>query len=261
MEGFLYKDQLKPIAWLDGTGAIKATFVYGDRGNVPSYMVMSNVNYRFVTDHLGSVRMVVNATTGAVMQEMDYDEFGIVVRNTAPGFQPFGFAGGLYDSNTGLVKFGARDYDPQIGRWTAKDPIRFEGGFNFYAYVGNDPVNRIDPRGLADSWINWDNVKDAIYDWLEDKVVDHSGPLPGKEQTCYAQKDQCAQKTSASGNPEDYGFTCEHQETMCNTGMPNALQDPSSSSTSASSSSCSEGDPNSAYWDSLKTNPNYEWKP
>jgi RHS repeat-associated protein len=65
-----------------------------------------------------------------------------------PGFQPFGFAGGLYDPTTGLVRFGARDYDPSIGRWLNKDPIRFDGGWNLYTYAGNDPVNYIDPTGL-----------------------------------------------------------------------------------------------------------------
>lgn len=44
------------------------------------------------------------------------------------GFQPFGFAGGLYDRDTGLTRFGARDYDPQTGRWTAKDSIGLAGG-------------------------------------------------------------------------------------------------------------------------------------
>ena len=63
---------------------------------------------------------------------------------------PFGFAGGLYDSDTGLIRFGARDYDPDIGRWTAKDPIFFDGGdVDLYGYVFNDPVNNIDPSGLA----------------------------------------------------------------------------------------------------------------
>jgi RHS repeat-associated protein len=51
-----------------------------------------------------------------------------------PGFQPFGFAGGLYDRDTGLVRFGARDYDAETGRWTARDPILFAGGQgNLYA--------------------------------------------------------------------------------------------------------------------------------
>jgi hypothetical protein len=40
-----------------------------------------------------------------------YDEFGRVLSNTNPGFQPFGFAGGIYEVDTGLVRFGARDYD------------------------------------------------------------------------------------------------------------------------------------------------------
>ena len=71
-----------------------------------------------------------------------------MISDTNAGFQPFGFAGGLYDVQTGLVRFGARDYDAVTGRWTAKDPIRFDGGdTNLYGYVVNDPVNLIDPNG------------------------------------------------------------------------------------------------------------------
>jgi RHS repeat-associated protein len=104
--------------------------------------------YRFITDHLGSVRLVVNAETGQVMQRMDYDAFGRVLNAVNPGFQPFGFAGGMHDPDTGLVRFGARDYDPYTGKWTAKDPILFKGDqANLYAYVANDPLNYIDPWG------------------------------------------------------------------------------------------------------------------
>jgi RHS repeat-associated protein len=111
-------------------------------------MIKGGVTYRLVTDHLGSVRLVVDASTGAVAQRKDYNEFGEVALDTNPGFQPFGFAGGLYDPDTGLVRFGARDYDPEIGRWTAKDPLLFDGGdSNLYAYAMGDPINRVDPTG------------------------------------------------------------------------------------------------------------------
>lgn len=76
------------------------------------------------------------------------DEFGRVLTDTNPGFKPFGFAGGIYDSATGLVRFGARDYDADTGRWTTKDPIGFDGGMNHYSYSINDPVNYWDINGL-----------------------------------------------------------------------------------------------------------------
>ncbi|MBI5513809.1 MAG: RHS repeat-associated core domain-containing protein, partial [Deltaproteobacteria bacterium] len=96
----------------------------------------------------GSPRLVVNTATGAVAQRMDYDAFGVVTRDTSPGFQPFGFAGGLWDREVGLVRFGVRDYDPQAGRWTARDPMLFGGDrTNLYRYVGNDPINNTDPSG------------------------------------------------------------------------------------------------------------------
>ena len=87
------------------------------------------------------------------------------------GFQTFGFAGGLYDGETGLVRFGARDYDPSIGRWLNKDPIRFEGGLNFYSYVGNDPVNFVDPYGL-DVQVIWQGPHPVV------RVDDPDGGKP-----------------------------------------------------------------------------------
>jgi RHS repeat-associated protein len=149
IQGFLYAGALRPIAELGGNGAVVSRFVYATHVNVPDYMVSGGATYRIVTDQLGSPRLVVDVSTGAVAQRIDYDEFGRVANDTSPGFQPFGFAGGLYDSDSGLVRFGARDYDAEVGRWTAKDPLRFGGGdSNLYGYVGSDPVNGIDPSGL-----------------------------------------------------------------------------------------------------------------
>jgi len=147
-QGFLYQDQLNPVAELDGSSNIIATFVYGSKANVPDYVIKGGNTYRIISDHLGSPRLVVNIADGVVAQQMDYDVWGNVTNDTSPGFQPFGFAGGVYDLHAGLVRFGARDYDPATGRWTAKDPIRFQGdGTNLYGYAVNDPVNWSDPNG------------------------------------------------------------------------------------------------------------------
>ncbi len=89
----------------------------------------------------------------AGVQRLDFGRFGEVGQDTHPGFQPFGSAGGLYDPDTGLVRFGARDYDAETGRWTAEDPVGFVGqdgqDTNLYVYVASDPVNLIDPTGLC----------------------------------------------------------------------------------------------------------------
>ncbi len=147
-EGFLY-DGADIVAWLDGTGVVLAHFVRADGSSPEAMIAADGTTYRFVTDHLGSIRLVVDAATGAVAQRIEYDEFGRVLSDTAPGFQPFGFAGGLRDRDTGLTTFGAREYDPETGRWIAKDPILFSGGStNLYEYVSNDPLNLADPLGL-----------------------------------------------------------------------------------------------------------------
>ncbi len=116
IQGFLYQDGRRPIAELDGANAVVSTFVYGSRDTVPDYLVKGGTTYRILTDQLGSPRLVVRTSDGAIEQRIDYDELGRVVLDTQPGFQPFGFAGGLYDQDTGLVRFGARDYDPETGR-------------------------------------------------------------------------------------------------------------------------------------------------
>ena len=57
---------------------------------------------------------------------------------------PWQYASGYYDATTGLYKFGTRYYDPQLGRWTQKDPI---GSGNPYVYAGNEPNMQVDPSG------------------------------------------------------------------------------------------------------------------
>ena len=165
VQGFLYQDSLRPIAELDGNNQIVARFVYGDKGNIPAYLIKTDSNtqaqttYRIISDHLGSPRLIVNSADGSIAQRMDYDVWGNVSYDSNPGLQPFGFAGGLYDRDTKLVRFGARDYDAETGRWTVKDPIGFGGGdANLYGYVLNNPLRYIDPLGLEATVYVWQPV-------------------------------------------------------------------------------------------------------
>jgi len=90
VQGFLYQDQLEPIAELDGNGNVIARFVYASKSHVPDYLVKNGTTYRLISDHLGSPRLIVHAQTGTIEQRLDYDEFG-------------------------NVRFGARDYDAETG--------------------------------------------------------------------------------------------------------------------------------------------------
>ncbi|MCP4106596.1 MAG: RHS repeat-associated core domain-containing protein [Desulfobacteraceae bacterium] len=104
--------------------------------------------YYLTYDQAGSLRIVTDVS-GTVVKKVDYDSFGNIYFDSSPAFEvSFGFAGGLHDRDAGLVRFGYRDYDPDTGRWTAKDPIRFAGGdTDLYGYCLNDPINFIDPLG------------------------------------------------------------------------------------------------------------------
>jgi RHS repeat-associated protein len=59
---------------------------------------------------------------------------------------PWRYTGQYQDTTTGLYKMGARYYQPELGRWTQRDPSGLDG--NAYAYVAGNPVNFVDPTGL-----------------------------------------------------------------------------------------------------------------
>jgi RHS repeat-associated protein len=186
-EGLLY-DGNRIVAQLNSSNQLVSQFVYATGSTSPDYMLRGGVTYRIFSDQLGSPELVVNTATGAIAEQITYDEFGNVLSDTNPGFQPFGFAGGLYDQDTKLVRFGERDYSPVIGRWTAKDPIQFDGGdTNLYGYVLNDPVNLVDPRGLDSAVLNLltDRTSQAFaQNYQSDSgvltVVVHGSNTPGK---------------------------------------------------------------------------------
>jgi RHS repeat-associated protein len=156
-----YLDGLRPAAQLSPSGAVRAQYVYdgdanpttidGGGGNLPAYLSKNGTDYLEVPDPSGGPALAINATDGSIADAVRRTALGAVLSESSPGFQIIGFSGGLTDPGTNLVQFGARDYDPSTGRWTAPDPLAISGGSaNLYLYASGDPVNRTDPQGTCD---------------------------------------------------------------------------------------------------------------
>ena len=155
VEKYLWQNMTRLLAVYDGSDNLLMRFEYAD-DRMPVAVANAGVTYYLVYDQVGSLRVVADSA-GSVIKRIDYDSFGNIIADTNEALNiPFGFAGGLHDRDTGLVRFGYRDYDPDVGRWTAKDPIFFAAGdTDLYGYVLNDPVLRIDPDGLYVQYIQF----------------------------------------------------------------------------------------------------------
>ena len=149
-EGYVWDDG--HLIGLERSG-LKAHYIYATKGHVPDVMYFNESSvwtpFRIISDPQGSVKLIVRGDDGTIPEWHDYSPLGIPATGSWARFayMPFGFAGGLYDTNTGIYRYGARDYMPWDGRWWSKDPSRFRGGINLYVYCANDPVNCIDRNG------------------------------------------------------------------------------------------------------------------
>jgi RHS repeat-associated protein len=129
-------------------GQVTANYVRTLSIDEPLVRIKSDGTVRYYQrDALGSVITLTDGT-GTVQTTYTYDPFGNVTISGQTSDNPFQYTGRENDG-TGLYYYRARYYSPQLQRFISEDPIRFEGGdVNFHAYVGNNPVNLLDPLGL-----------------------------------------------------------------------------------------------------------------
>jgi RHS repeat-associated protein len=143
---YLY-DGINLIEEMDSGGSVLGKYSQGLDTDEPLSMLRSGVSSYFQTDDLRSTTSL-SSTAGALAKTYTYDAFGNLTTSTGTITNPFQFTGREVDSETGLDFYRARYYDSTIGRFISEDPIRFDGGFDFYVYVENNPALYIDPMGL-----------------------------------------------------------------------------------------------------------------
>jgi len=141
-------DQGNVIEEVNGSGAVVARYADTLHIDDPLAMVRSSATSYYETDGLGTVTSLSNSA-GSLAQTYTFDAFGKQTASSGSLTNPFKFTGREFDTETSLYYYRARYYDPQPGRFLSEDPLGFGQGVNFYAYVANNPINLIDPTGLA----------------------------------------------------------------------------------------------------------------
>jgi len=137
----------------------------------------------YMQDQLGSVRDVIDATTGTRVKSYDYTAYGKVARNNGTGDTDYRYAGLWYhpQSTLNLAKYRAQD--GATGRWINRDPIREAGGINLYGYVGANPLNKLDPVGFEGQQCA--DEKDCEKQTQADEAVCRSLQDPAARSRCW----------------------------------------------------------------------------
>ena len=129
------------------TMQLKSSFVHSDVIDEVLYGNIQGQDMYYHQDGLNSVKALTDGG-GNEMARYDYDAWGNLTTTLPSIANPFTYTGREWDKETGLYYYRARYYDPKVGRFISKDPIGLAGGINLYSYVGNNPVNFVDPLGL-----------------------------------------------------------------------------------------------------------------
>jgi RHS repeat-associated protein len=142
------------VETLDGNGNVVSRYTQGLGIDEPLAVYENGTTSYYHADGLGSV-VALTGSDGSVAVKYDYLSFGDPYSASNSLTSAFRYTGREYDEEWRMYYYRARYYDPSFGRFLSEDPITFNGGPNFYPYVGNDPANSVDPLGLF-------TIRDAI---------------------------------------------------------------------------------------------------
>jgi RHS repeat-associated protein len=169
---FVY-DGWNLIAELDGNNALAKSYVWGQdisgslqkTGGIGGllFIYQGTNTYQTGYDGNGNLTLLVKTIDGKGAAFYDYNPFGETLQENGADSQinPFRFSTKYTDSETNLIYYGYRYYNPQTGRWISRDPIEEAGGVNLYAFTGNNLVDFLDVLG-----------RDLLSDYAYEKMID-----------------------------------------------------------------------------------------
>ena len=133
----------------NAAGTTVARYTQGLAIDEPLAMMSDGATNYYDADGLGTITSLTD-TTGAITQTYTYDSFGNQTNSSGSFTNPFQYTAREFDTETNLYFYRARYYDPSVGRFLSEDPVRFNTrGLDFYVYVKNSPLGKVDPSGLA----------------------------------------------------------------------------------------------------------------
>ncbi len=147
---YIYDAAGNLLAEADGNKSITRYYIHG-LGLMAMVDAQTNQLYVYHFDGTGHTVAMTDADQ-AIVNRYAYDPYGRILGKEEAIVQPFTYVGqaGVMTEVDGLYYMRARYYDPSTGRFISEDPIGFAGGIYLYAYVGGNPISRIDPTGLVD---------------------------------------------------------------------------------------------------------------
>ncbi len=144
---YLY-DREDRIADYDPTGNLITAYTHGPGIDEPVALTLNGSTYFYIPDIQGSIRAIISADNGSLAAYYTYDAWGNLVSYGGPMAQDndYLYTGREYDWQSGIYYYRARYYNPELGRFL-QSSWEHTKEMNMYVYVGNNPVNEVDPTG------------------------------------------------------------------------------------------------------------------
>ena len=137
-------DGVDVVRDLDGSGSTVADYLNGVAVDNKLRQTISGTTSYFFTDHLGTTRVLTDAS-GGITSNLSYDSFGRIISGSA--FTRYTFTGREIDAEMDLLYYRTRSYDSLQGRFVSEDTIGLRGGLNLFAYANQNPLTFRDPHG------------------------------------------------------------------------------------------------------------------